>query len=183
MGIYEKIRALTKEKGITITALERELGFAKGSLSKIDKHMPSDDRVDRLANRLGVNADWLMGRSVEDCSYSDRFRLNLSQIIQSTDQADLQEAATNGMDTGMISRVIESNGSISLDTACQVSEMVGESLDYILDPENGVTIKSVLLGEDGPIKEIFNLMLNLPDDKQKQAAELLRVFASPAKPQ
>ena len=56
MGIYEKIRALTKEKGITITALERELGFAKGSLSKIDKHMPSDDRVDRLANRLGVNA-------------------------------------------------------------------------------------------------------------------------------
>lgn len=33
--LYEKIRKLCKEKGVTVTEVERELGFGRGSLSKI----------------------------------------------------------------------------------------------------------------------------------------------------
>lgn len=32
--LYEKIRKLCKEKGVTVTEVERELGFGRGSLSK-----------------------------------------------------------------------------------------------------------------------------------------------------
>ena len=183
MKIYDKIRDLTKEKGLTITGLEKELGFAKGSLSKIDKHMPSADRLDKLASRLGVNADWLMGKDAEDCMFSDRFRENVSMVIQNADTADIDAGIANGLDMGMISRVVEGNGSISLDTACTVADQLGESMDYLLDENMDITIKSVLQGEDGPIKEVILLMQGLPIDKQKQAVEILRVLAAPSKPQ
>lgn len=42
--LYEKIRKLCKEKGVTVTEVERELGFGRGSLSKIDKHKPSNEK-------------------------------------------------------------------------------------------------------------------------------------------
>ena len=54
MSRYEKIKNLCKERGITITGLERELGFAKGSISKIDKNQPSYDRLEKLANYFGL---------------------------------------------------------------------------------------------------------------------------------
>ena len=56
--MYEKIKAMCIEKGITITALERELGIAKGSLSKIDKHKPSADRLQKIAEYFGVSVDY-----------------------------------------------------------------------------------------------------------------------------
>ena len=35
--MYERIKKLAKERRITINSLESELGFSRGSLSKIDK--------------------------------------------------------------------------------------------------------------------------------------------------
>lgn len=56
--MYEKIKDLCVRKGITITALERELNFAKGSLSKIDRHKPSADRLQKIADYFGVSVDF-----------------------------------------------------------------------------------------------------------------------------
>lgn len=56
--MYEKIKDLCIRKGITITALERELNFAKGSLSKIDRHKPSADRLQKIADFFGVSVDF-----------------------------------------------------------------------------------------------------------------------------
>lgn len=179
MGIYEKIKMLAAEKGIKISALERELGFAKGSLCKIDRHKPSDDKVNKLAHRLGVNADWLMGREIEDSSYSDKFRNSISVIMSEGNNEDIMAS----IDTAMVNKVIDSNGPILLDVACGIADQLGETMSYLLDEDTGLTIKSVLENEDGPLKEVFQLMLSLPTDKQRQAAEILRVFASPSKPQ
>ena len=52
MSNYEKIKKLCKEEGITITGLEKELGFSKGSLSKIDRNKPSIERITKLADRF-----------------------------------------------------------------------------------------------------------------------------------
>lgn len=65
MGIYERIRGLCKVNGITITGLERKLGFAKGSLCKIDNNKPSFERMSKLANALGVSMDYLMTGKVK----------------------------------------------------------------------------------------------------------------------
>lgn len=63
MSIYERIRMLCKEKGETITGTEMELGFARGSLCKIDKNKPSAERLQKLADHFGVQVEWLTGAS------------------------------------------------------------------------------------------------------------------------
>ena len=60
MGIYDKIKMLCKERGVSVSGVERELGFARGSLCKIDKNKPSGDRIRKLANYFGVPLDYFV---------------------------------------------------------------------------------------------------------------------------
>lgn len=61
--MYEKIKELCKEKHISVNALEQELGFAKGSLCKIDKNKPSSEKLQKLANYFNVQLEYLTGAS------------------------------------------------------------------------------------------------------------------------
>ncbi len=61
--IYQKIRELSKERGISINKLELELGFAKGSLCKIDKNKPSSERLQKIADFFDIQLDYLTGGS------------------------------------------------------------------------------------------------------------------------
>lgn len=61
--MYERIKKLAKERGITINSLESELGFSRGSLSKIDKNKPSVERLIKLAEFFNVQVDYLTGDS------------------------------------------------------------------------------------------------------------------------
>lgn len=63
MRIYERIKILCKENNITITGLELDLGFSRGSLSKIDNHKPSRERIDKISNYFDILPEWLMGTS------------------------------------------------------------------------------------------------------------------------
>lgn len=63
MLIYERIKMLCKEKGVTVTGTEKELGFARGSLCKIDKNKPSAERLQKLADFFDVQLEWLTGDS------------------------------------------------------------------------------------------------------------------------
>lgn len=59
MTIYENIKKLSKEiKGISITALEAELGYGNGSLAKA-KDIPSS-RIFEISNYLGVSMEYIM---------------------------------------------------------------------------------------------------------------------------
>lgn len=60
MPMYDRIKALCKQKGVTITGTEKELGFARGSLCKVDTNKPSMERVNKLADYFGVTVDYLM---------------------------------------------------------------------------------------------------------------------------
>ena len=51
---YEKIKAAAKAKGLTVTGVEKQLGFARGSLSKIDEHKPSLEKAAMLSELLGI---------------------------------------------------------------------------------------------------------------------------------
>lgn len=57
---YQRIKELCKINNITVTGLEKELGFARGSLSKIDKHLPSADKIKKLAERLNTTPDYIL---------------------------------------------------------------------------------------------------------------------------
>lgn len=57
---YQRIKELCKANNITITGLEKELGFAKGSLSKIDKHLPSADKIKKIADKLKTTPEYIL---------------------------------------------------------------------------------------------------------------------------
>lgn len=60
MGIYERIKSLCKLRGINVSELERSLGFARSSLSKIGRVNPSSEKVRKIAEYFGVTQDYVL---------------------------------------------------------------------------------------------------------------------------
>lgn len=59
--LYERIRELCRQNNTSVSALEKECGFGRGSLSKIDKHKPSNDKLQKIADYFGITVDQLTG--------------------------------------------------------------------------------------------------------------------------
>ena len=97
MTRYEKIKELAKEKGVTITGLEKDLGFARGSLSKIDKNKPSIDRLEKLSNYFNIRIDFFIEdgeKGGEGKYYQDQESIYLNQtIFDNPDLHALMDAA------------------------------------------------------------------------------------------
>ena len=60
MGIYDNIRSLAKNKGISINKLEQELGMTRGSMYKFNQSIPSSEKIQRIADYFGVPMDYLV---------------------------------------------------------------------------------------------------------------------------
>ena len=60
MLTYEQIKQLCKSKGVTVTQAERECGFSKGSLCKIETNRPNSKRVETLAKYFGISVEAIM---------------------------------------------------------------------------------------------------------------------------
>lgn len=60
MTIKERIQALLKLKDISAVQMEKDLGFAKGYISKLDKASPSSEYILRIADYLGVTTDSIL---------------------------------------------------------------------------------------------------------------------------
>lgn len=55
MTKYKRIQKLCKQRGVSVAKMERDLGFARGSVAKIDDHKPSIDRVSKICLYLQVS--------------------------------------------------------------------------------------------------------------------------------
>lgn len=60
MQIVDRIKLKCKEKGTTMGTLEKELGFANGTIRNWDIKTPGLDRAYKLANRLEVSLEWII---------------------------------------------------------------------------------------------------------------------------
>ena len=69
--IYERIRKLCKEKGISIYRLEKDLGFSSCSICKWKSSGPSVDKIQKVADYFQVSVDYLLegdgGSETCDC--------------------------------------------------------------------------------------------------------------------
>lgn len=100
MSKYEKIKELCKENGITITGLESELGFARGSLSKIDKNRPRYDRLQKLADYFNLPVEYFMDevpKTGQNLEYYNTETLEMAQAIY--ENPDLRELMKAAIDT------------------------------------------------------------------------------------
>lgn len=66
MGLYEQIRDIAKNKGISVNKLEKELGFPRSSISKYNRNKPSSDKIQKISEFLGVSVDYLISGKEND---------------------------------------------------------------------------------------------------------------------
>lgn len=57
--IYQRIKELCKYNRISVNKLEQILGFAKGSLCRIDVNKPSVDKLQKIADYFSVSIEYL----------------------------------------------------------------------------------------------------------------------------
>jgi hypothetical protein len=97
MLIYDRIKQLCKENGVTVTGTEATLGFARGSLCKIDKNKPSMDKVAKLADFLHTTTDYIMtGNSAGDLSSNSLTPKDERDIAK--DMENIRQKLMNGTD-------------------------------------------------------------------------------------
>ncbi|MFG6326552.1 MAG: helix-turn-helix domain-containing protein [Lachnospiraceae bacterium] len=89
MDLLEKLKLIANERGTTLTAFERELGFGNNSIKRWNKSSPSIDKVIKLANYLNISLDWLLldtPTSSSVLSASDEQILSLYKAADPNDQ-------------------------------------------------------------------------------------------------
>ena len=60
MTLKERVKNLCKNEGVSMNQLEKELGFATGYISKLDKSTPSSKYIQKIADYFNVSVDYLM---------------------------------------------------------------------------------------------------------------------------
>lgn len=63
MNIYERIKMLCELKDVSISEVEKDLGFSRNTLYKWKDQNPSIDRVLKVAEKFDVPLDFLVGRT------------------------------------------------------------------------------------------------------------------------
>lgn len=61
--MFERIKNLCVENGVSIAKLERELGFPRSSIRKWNSSSPSIDKVQKVVQYFGVSIDYLYGNT------------------------------------------------------------------------------------------------------------------------
>ena len=65
MGIFDIVKKLSEAEKISISKLERDLGFSRGALYKMGTSSPSMDKVQKIADYFNVTTDYLLGKNTE----------------------------------------------------------------------------------------------------------------------
>lgn len=109
--IYERLRKIIKEKGLTITGTEAALGFAKGSLCKIDTSKPSQERIDKLSKYLGVSTEYIMtGKEGGESYYIDDGVREIAKFLYESPEYRVAFDAIRGVrkeDVGFVTEMIK----------------------------------------------------------------------------
>ena len=69
MLTYETIKKLCKDHGVTVTGVEKELGFSRGSLCKVNTNKPSMEKVQKLASYFNISVESLLGDEEDGPGY------------------------------------------------------------------------------------------------------------------
>lgn len=60
MNLYLRIKDVAKSCGVSVSQLEKDLGFARSTINKFATSSPSIDKVQLIAEYFGVPIDYLL---------------------------------------------------------------------------------------------------------------------------
>lgn len=83
MDIVERIKLQCKEKGTSMCALEKKLGFGNGNIRRWNTQTPGSDKIIAVANALEISIDYLLtGKEAADLTPEEQ------QLVDYYRQAD-----------------------------------------------------------------------------------------------
>lgn len=81
---FDRIKDLAKQKGISLNALEKKLGYSRNTLYSMKDKKPNAERVSEIADYFQVSTDYLLGRTDEPSIarkfYQDGKEINVEQL-------------------------------------------------------------------------------------------------------
>ena len=81
---FDRIKDLAKQKGISLNALEKKLGYSRNTLYSMKDKKPNAERVSEIAAYFQVSTDYLLGRTDEPSIarkfYQDGKEINVEQL-------------------------------------------------------------------------------------------------------
>ncbi|OPD57634.1 helix-turn-helix domain-containing protein [Bacillus anthracis] len=63
MSIFQRVKDLATDRGLSIAELERKLNFSPNTLYKLKSQKPSIDRIEAIAKYFDVSTDYILGRT------------------------------------------------------------------------------------------------------------------------
>lgn len=66
MTLKERIKLLAQERGMSLPALESELGFGNSTIVKWDKSTPNAEKLNAVAKYFGVTMEYLLNGTDRD---------------------------------------------------------------------------------------------------------------------
>lgn len=171
--LYKRIESLCLEKKISITTMCKESGASRASLSDLKvgrKQKLSADTLSKIAAYFGVSVDFLLG--VESSEWCNRFRCQLGKVLETVNHADLISAGINFHELSLIA---EGNSTLSFDRACEISDALGVSFDFMLGKEKAPTASGERSVSDDELK--FALWGNCEDISDDDLADVRRYAA------
>jgi len=114
--MVDRIRMLCKKHGMSLASLEKELGFANGSLAKSDEKIQSV-RIKAIADYFGVSIEYLLTGKAELMKYYFDIAVaeRAQELFENPDMRILFDAAKDSrpedlqMAANLLSRLKETN--------------------------------------------------------------------------
>ena len=72
--IYDRIKEICKEKGVGVTFVERKAKLANGAICKWNSSVPRVDKLESVANALGVTIDEILRKEIYERTCKSEFR-------------------------------------------------------------------------------------------------------------
>lgn len=161
---------LRKREGLSQQELADKMNVSRSLVGMYEagQRMPSFEMLEALADIFNVNIDFLIGHETGGTD-SQKFRENLANIIENTDRSDLIAAGIDPYETGLI---IDGALPLSFDTACQLAESLGETLDSMM----GKNERTPTLEDESGLAEMSEIFTELSSENRSKLLELSRLF-------
>ena len=91
MNPVERIIDVCEQRSIPISRMERELGFSNGSIKKLKNGRISWDRVQKIADYLGLSTDYLLTGKEEEPEESKMASLSGTKYYFSDETAQVAQ--------------------------------------------------------------------------------------------
>lgn len=91
--LYENIKILCKEKGVSVSKVEDDLGFPRSTIPSWGRSNPSCNKVNDVAHYFHVTMDFLLGNTNERMPNCQTLHPSTIKIIVAAEEMKLSDKA------------------------------------------------------------------------------------------